>query len=56
MTKYYKKVWGAFSSPILDAQNYANYITDTNITDVYKTLKLDIGSFDGIETQGQKKN
>ena len=36
MVKYYKKVWGAFSSPILDAQNYANYITDTNITDVYK--------------------
>lgn len=34
--KYYKKVWGAFSSPILNAQNYANYVTDTNITDVYK--------------------
>lgn len=47
---------------VLDPVNIACLIAKTpsdkylNITDVYKTLKLDIGSFDGIETQGQKKN
>lgn len=44
-TKYYKKVWGAFSSPILNAQNYANYVTDTNIADVYKLFDGDASTY-----------
>ena len=45
MAKYYKKVWGTFSSPILDAQNYANYVTDTNIADIYKLFDGNTGTY-----------
>lgn len=46
--KYYKKVWGAFSSPILNAQNYANYVTATNITDVYKLFDGNTSTYVGL--------
>lgn len=46
--KYYKKVWGAFSSPILNAQNYANFVTATNISDVYKLFDGNTSTYVGL--------
>ena len=46
--KFYKKVWGAFSSPILNAQNYANYVIATNITDIYKLFDGNTSTYVGL--------
>ena len=43
--RYYKKIWSAFSSPILNAQNYTNYVTGTNIGNVYQLFDGNRGTY-----------